>query len=185
MNKGHTSREQIIWKAYQLFRERGYYNTSMETIGKACGLLKGSIYHYFTSKEHLMEGVLGAVHDSFKRQVFSVAFSPSESAKERLEKMMEATEQAYFQEQGGCIMGQTGGYAAINPSAFTRIIQAFFTEWREAFTHIFSAQYSFEQSKQLSWQAIQEIEGAITLYCIFFDKTFFAATRHRIEGLLV
>jgi TetR/AcrR family transcriptional repressor of nem operon len=185
MKKGHKTREQIIWKAYQLFRERGYHNTSMEMIGNACGLLKGSIYHYFSCKEQLMEQVLAAVHGLFKEQVFSIAFSSWGTPKERLEKMMTAIEEAYFEQKGGCIMGQTGAQAASNPSTFTEIIRQFFTDWKEAFTHLFISTYSLEQSGHLSWQVIQEIEGAITLYCIFFDKTFFTTTRHRIERLLI
>lgn len=183
MTKGNTTKEQIIWKAYQLFRQKGYYNTSMADIGEACGLLKGSIYHHFASKEVLMEEVLKAVYNTFKQQVFDVAFQAMGTPKERLEKMMQAIEQTYFQEQGGCIMGQTGAHVPSNPAAFTSIIQQFFSAWKQAFAHVFTPQYGVEASERLAWQAIQEIEGAVTLYCIFFDKSFFASTRERIEGL--
>ena len=45
-----TDRESILKQAIRLFKLHGYYNTTMANIGDACGLIKGSIYHYFKSK---------------------------------------------------------------------------------------------------------------------------------------
>lgn len=184
MSESKSSKEAIIWKAYGLFRERGYHNTSMSDIGKACGLLKGSIYHYFESKQALMEGVLQAVHHLFRQDVFSFAFAIKGTPKERLQSMMSATEKAYLQEKGGCIMANTGGQEASHTPSIMHIIRQFFNEWIEAFTHLFKDQYGEGKALELARQAVQEIEGAIILYCIFFDKVYFTTTRHRIEGLL-
>jgi AcrR family transcriptional regulator len=53
----------VISHALQLFRVQGYHKTSMADIGTACGLLKGSIYNYFASKEALAIAVMEFVHD--------------------------------------------------------------------------------------------------------------------------
>lgn len=44
----------IIAEATALFRNKGFSATSMEDISDAVGLLKGSLYHYFKSKEEIL-----------------------------------------------------------------------------------------------------------------------------------
>jgi len=58
-----TSKELVISHALQLFKVQGYHKTSMADIGTACGLLKGSIYNYFASKEALAIAAMEFVHD--------------------------------------------------------------------------------------------------------------------------
>lgn len=79
----------IIKKAHQVFREKGYHNTSMADVGKACGLLKGSIY-YFHSKEELMKQVLISDHENMKIIVCSLGYGKQLSFNERLERIMQA-----------------------------------------------------------------------------------------------
>ncbi|ESY74644.1 TetR/AcrR family transcriptional regulator [Mesorhizobium sp. M0051] len=43
--------------AQRLFFERGYDNTTVEDIIRAAGLSKGAFYHYFASKEALLEAL--------------------------------------------------------------------------------------------------------------------------------
>lgn len=53
-----TSRRQIlINEAARLFGVKGYENTSMRDIAAAIGILPGSLYHHFESKEELFVAV--------------------------------------------------------------------------------------------------------------------------------
>jgi AcrR family transcriptional regulator len=58
-------RAQLLDAAARLFRERGFHATSMRDIAKAVGMLSGSIYYHFDSKE----GMLLAVYEEGKRRV--------------------------------------------------------------------------------------------------------------------
>lgn len=49
--------ESILRGAAALFRRNGYDATSLREIGEAVGLSKAGIYHYFSSKEHILEAV--------------------------------------------------------------------------------------------------------------------------------
>ncbi|MGH7917667.1 MAG: helix-turn-helix domain-containing protein, partial [Candidatus Binataceae bacterium] len=50
-------RGQLLDAAARLFRERGYHATSMRDIAKAVGMLSGSIYYHFDSKEEMLVAV--------------------------------------------------------------------------------------------------------------------------------
>ena len=46
-------RKEIIESAINLFSEKGFYNTSVQSIVNDCGMSKGAFYHHFSSKEEL------------------------------------------------------------------------------------------------------------------------------------
>ncbi|MBN2809791.1 MAG: TetR family transcriptional regulator [Deltaproteobacteria bacterium] len=46
--------EQLFNTAAALFAEKGYHGTSINDLAQAMGLQKGSLYHYFKSKEELL-----------------------------------------------------------------------------------------------------------------------------------
>ena len=53
-----TSRAEIVAAARDLMRDRGYAGTSMKDVAEKVGLLKGSLYSHFASKEELVPEVL-------------------------------------------------------------------------------------------------------------------------------
>jgi AcrR family transcriptional regulator len=66
-------RARLLDAAAKLFSERGFHATSMRDIAKAVGMLSGSIYYHFESKEEMLlavyeEGVRG-VADRVERAV--------------------------------------------------------------------------------------------------------------------
>ncbi len=58
-----TSRAEIIAAARDLIRDKGYAGTSMKDVAEQVGLLKGSLYSHFASKEELVPEVLGLTFD--------------------------------------------------------------------------------------------------------------------------
>jgi TetR/AcrR family transcriptional regulator, cholesterol catabolism regulator len=53
---------EVLDAAVHLFASQGYESASMQEIGEALGLLKGSLYYYVDSKEGLLFEVIGSVH---------------------------------------------------------------------------------------------------------------------------
>ena len=49
----------VLDAAARLFRAKGYASTSMRDIAAACGMLPGSLYYHFPSKEALLVAVYG------------------------------------------------------------------------------------------------------------------------------
>ncbi len=179
-----SGREFIISRAYEVFRERGYYQTTIADIAQACRMQKGSLYHHFSGKEDLMQQVLLMAHQLFKKEVFAIAYQSPTSPRQRLAQTLEALDRFYFDQQGGCLMGLVGMEVATRQPEFTPTIKQFFLDWIEAFNHLLQTQYPETKARELAQSAVQEIEGAVMLACIFLDKGYFTATRTRLAELL-
>src|SRR6195952_3331686 len=54
--------QNVIDSATSVMSERGYAATSVQEIADRVGVLKGSLYHYFSSKEELLFRVLSESH---------------------------------------------------------------------------------------------------------------------------
>ncbi|MGO4257791.1 TetR/AcrR family transcriptional regulator [Marmoricola sp. RAF53] len=59
-NGNHTGsrREELLAIAAGLFAERGFKNTTVRDIADAAGILSGSLYHHFDSKESMVDELL-------------------------------------------------------------------------------------------------------------------------------
>jgi AcrR family transcriptional regulator len=60
-------REQLLAIAAQLFAEKGFRNTTVRDIADAAGILSGSLYHHFDSKESMVDELL----DTFQQGLFA------------------------------------------------------------------------------------------------------------------
>ena len=98
----------------------------MADIADACGLLKGSIYHYFPSKEALMKEVIEYVHLFFKKEVLSVAYDSNLNPQERMESMFKHFSKTFLSEDSGDFMGNIGVETAWVIPEFAEQIQPIF-----------------------------------------------------------
>lgn len=58
MKTEQSTRDKILDAVYALIYEKGYNGTSMSMILKECGIPKGSLYHYFSSKKEMVLSVV-------------------------------------------------------------------------------------------------------------------------------
>lgn len=77
VKKPEDRKLEIISAARQLFEVKGYDKVTMQDVMTAVGIAKGTIYHYFKSKEELFEAVIESIVDAHI---------------ERLENLMQNTE---------------------------------------------------------------------------------------------
>jgi TetR/AcrR family transcriptional regulator, cholesterol catabolism regulator len=66
-------RTQILDVAAQLFYEKGYIPTTMQEIADHAGLLKGSIYHHFPSKEEMLFRIIRSVHEGITAHISTIS----------------------------------------------------------------------------------------------------------------
>jgi AcrR family transcriptional regulator len=55
--------------ATRLFRQRGYHATSMQDLGEALGMNRGSLYHYISGKDELLWAILNRALDLLEARV--------------------------------------------------------------------------------------------------------------------
>jgi AcrR family transcriptional regulator len=183
MAKQKITRDELVARATQVFRKKGYYNTTMNDIGTQCGLLKGSIYHYFQSKEELMMEVLNTSYKAAGNNIFSFALNKNFPEHERLSRMLDTIEEGLFAngtEDGGCLFGRVGLEIGSHIPEFNDLIKTHFQTHMQALETIFQESVGIERARALARQAVVEMQGAILLSVIYSDSTYFAEAKQRI-----
>jgi AcrR family transcriptional regulator len=61
--KGDQTKALILETALEMFRERGYEETTMRAIAKKAGVSLGNAYYYFHSKEYLIQAFYHRTHE--------------------------------------------------------------------------------------------------------------------------
>lgn len=109
-NKHEISREKslavIKATATRLFVEKGYGSSHVEAIARASGFTKGAVYHYFDSKDAILEAILGEIEGSIFDATARVASLPSATSAQRLVAFLNAQ----------------ADYAMQNPAQFSLLV---------------------------------------------------------------
>ena len=71
----NTRREELLHIAAGLFADKGFKNTTVRDIADASGILSGSLYHHFDSKESMVDEILSTFQAELFRQYDEVAAS--------------------------------------------------------------------------------------------------------------
>ena len=73
---GGSRRDELLGIAARLFAERGFKNTTVRDIADAAGILSGSLYHHFDSKESMVDELL----DTFQTELWEQYDAITDSA---------------------------------------------------------------------------------------------------------
>ena len=85
--KGDQTKALILETALEMFRERGYEETTMRAIAQKAGVSLGNAYYYFRSKEYLIQAFYQRIHDDHLA-VSEVALEQGHTLKARLLTVM-------------------------------------------------------------------------------------------------
>lgn len=184
MAKQKVDEATIIKESLKLFRQTSYHTTSMADIAQACGLQKGSLYHYFASKEELMMKVIVSVHNFFKEEVFALAYDESIEPLLRLDQMFSRATSIFVNKETGEMLGNVGVETALVIPEFQPVIQEFFQDFFNAIRKVYSSKYSDIVANELAERAVAEIEGSLLLARIFNDNNFLKNTHKRLVARL-
>jgi len=130
-----TTKAILLETGKQIFLERGYNHTGIETVLQAAGVPKGSFYYYFKSKEDFGLQVLDKFAADIAARFASCLDNPNLRPLERL--------RCYFEEvcarleaqecRNGCLVGNLSQEMADQSEAFRQRLEAIFKEWRERY----------------------------------------------------
>ena len=74
-SRAASRREELLAIAAELFAQRGFKNTTVRDIADAAGILSGSLYHHFDSKESMVDEILSSFQTALFEQYDEVAGS--------------------------------------------------------------------------------------------------------------
>ena len=95
-NAATTRRDELLRIAARLFAERGYRNTTVRDIADAAGILSGSLYHHFDSKEAMVDEILSTFQESLFAsydEILTSSLSPRERIEAAVRLSFEAIDQ--------------------------------------------------------------------------------------------
>ncbi|MDQ7917539.1 TetR/AcrR family transcriptional regulator [Mesonia sp. MT50] len=81
-------KEEIILKAAQLFKEKGYNAVSMRDLAQDLGIKAASLYNHIHSKQEILEGIIMQVARDFTLHIHEVSPKPI-SAIQKLEEIIQ------------------------------------------------------------------------------------------------
>jgi AcrR family transcriptional regulator len=85
--EGRNRDSSVIAAAIAVMSQKGYSGTSIQEVADRVGVLKGSLYHYFSSKEELLFRILDESHEEsvvIADAVAALGLEPLEELKEYL-----------------------------------------------------------------------------------------------------
>ena len=85
-----TRREELLALAARLFAQKGFRNTTVRDIADAAGILSGSLYHHFDSKESMVDEILRTFQDELFGQYDAILRS-DDDARSKLERAVEVS----------------------------------------------------------------------------------------------
>ena len=103
---GGSRRAALLAIAARLFAERGFKNTTVRDIAEEAGILSGSLYHHFASKEAMVDELL----DTFQTQLweqYDAIDASDRTPREKLEAVVRVSFDAIDQHHSEVAIFQT------------------------------------------------------------------------------
>ena len=179
-----TSKEEILKESAKLFKIKGYYNTSMSDIASACGLLKGSIYHHFKSKDDIGLETLKYIHKYFNDEIFSIAYRKQLTPLEQIKLFVKKTDNYFLNSKGGCLLGNLALEVSWSNIDFKKEIQDYFINWESALFAIFKNKFDDKKANELAKEYVALIQGEIMMMNLHNDKERYLKVGRKMIQLL-
>ena len=165
-----TSREEILKNSIKLFKINGYYNTSMANIASACGLIKGSIYHHFKSKEEIGLESLKYIHQYFEDNIYKIAYLDNMTDKEKIKLFVKKTNDYFLNSEGGCLLGNLALEVSSENILFKDEIRAYFLAWERALVFILKNKYTEDIAQSLAKEYVALTQGSIMMMTLYNER---------------
>lgn len=179
-----TSREEILKHSIKLFKINGYYNTSMANIASACGLIKGSIYHHFKSKEEIGLESLKYIHKYFEDNIYKIAYQDDLTPKRKVRKFIQKIDDYFLNSEGGCLLGNLALEISNENALFKDEIRKYFTNWEKALEHILSCCYEQDKAEALSKKYVASTQGEIMMMTLYSSSQNYLKVGEKIISLV-
>ena len=159
------SRTSILKTARKLMLKYGYAATSIDDICSKAGVTKGSLYHFFATKEELGLAVLNGFYEEGVARVASGAYAGMNDPYQRLLGLFDHLE-AIGPElwRNGCLMGNFACELADSSQIIRQRVAEMFEELMNRLAPTFGPiARGGREAEELAEQLLMVIEGAVVM----------------------
>lgn len=178
-----AERSDAIAALAEVFREHGYEGASLALIGKATGLGKGSLYHFFPNgKEEMVRAVLSEIEQWFEHSIY-VPLRDGTNPNAAIAAMLDETAKYFKSGRRVCLVGALA--VSNTRDLFAQAIRGYFVSWVDALqSALVRRGHDSEQACALSEDAVLAIQGAIVLSRAIDDPAVFQRAIDQLRGRL-
>lgn len=157
------NKTELIVKSIEVFNKMGYTHTSMTDLAKAVGLQKGSIYHYFESKEQLLRHCIYFSKEYLSDQVFHFAYQDELLPESRLELIFEKLAKIATRNYQGCFFGNLSLEISTMAIDVNTLLDDFFQELKATLSYVLKVNLQEEVALARAEEIIYLYEGAVMM----------------------
>ncbi len=179
-NRGQT-RGEIIEAAKALFYQRGYARTSFSDIVNHTGIQRGNIYHYFKTKDDILDAVIEQRAGEF-RAVLSAWDRALPDPRDRLRRFVQmVVSNREDLTRYGCPIGSLNTELGKETYTHKESARQLFDLFRDWLTVQFSALDDPQQAQVRAMHLLGRAEGISLMGHVYNDPDFIAAEMSIIE----
>ena len=169
------SKEEVLDRLLDTFRDRGYEGASLSELSSATGLMKSSLYHHFPGgKEEMAEEVLAHLD----RKLTTAIYEPIKSTKtpqKKLTMLLDGIDAFYESGKRACLLERL--VASVDRARFRRPLRNAFAAWIDAVESIcIEAGLQKSVARARAEDLVVRVEGALILAAGTDDYSVFART---------
>ena len=156
------SKDKVIAKISEVFRQYGYEGTSLSSISEATGLGRASLYHYFPKgKEEMAATVLDRVYSALEENLLTPLQGDGEPI-DRIRAMCKTVTQFYDGGHYSCFLDTLS--IGTSQTLFQAPLQRTLNAWLNALAQVLiEAGQDPASARHRAENAIIQIEGALVL----------------------
>ncbi|WP_434986622.1 TetR family transcriptional regulator C-terminal domain-containing protein [Vreelandella zhaodongensis] len=133
--KNTATRDKLIDTGAELIAQQGYNATGINAVLKACGVPKGSFYHYFSSKEDFGLAVIERFASQYDESLAALFEDVSLPPLERLRRYFASGREHMLScdHATGCLIGNLGQELSGQSDTFRDALNLVFQRWEKHF----------------------------------------------------
>ena len=179
MRPQKLTQTEMLQRCAMVFKQHGYYATSMEMLAQACGLTKAAFYYHYKNKEALLLDIVKFIRQYAFVKIFSLC-NQVHDAVQCYQQLHQTASQFFSQGICGCFMAIIALDVKDQLPEVMAEIQQFFRDWQVAMQHLYLCKYDAIDAYLYAKEAIADYEGAILMTRITGDEFYLAQVQKRI-----
>ncbi len=181
------TRDRITTATNELFRRRGYHDTSLKDVVAASGATTGSLYHFFPGgKAELAEAVLigsGAAYQALFESIYDEAGSPEPAVQAFFDGAADVLEATDFVDL--CPIATVAAEVSSTDDRLRRATAQVFASWTEALAlRLRDAGVGADDAEEVATTVVATLEGSFVLARSRRDADVVRAAGRRTQPLL-